>query len=446
MFRLYDVLEYRDTHSRRAHKELEATLFVPENVDFESILHPSRVHLADRARYFVHLTYRRMQQQERDPYLQASTVRLKAKYFRKLLTKLHYRRILDDLEEAGVVYVLRKLRRKRCYKYGFGPVITKSQPSFVRYFPRDRRLQGLIRRSLDKRNLIGQRCPICRRLSDDLRKVEILATEAKEWLRHHRKDLPNYDAHDLAIERIARGDFYCSPSETKRVHHNVTNLSRDCRQFLRVDGCRLVELDIANSQPLLVGLLCMQSIGANAPWGVSRKNKQDNRQNEEPLRCPVLRGIADADTLRYVEAGEQGKIYELLQDACVSRGVTLSRDEIKKRLFKRFFFIGYNIPNEPIVEVFKTEFPTIYDFVISKRKRHKSQLARIMQQMEAEIVIHGVLGRLQQIRPDDVFLTIHDSILTTQKNAKLAKQVMEEEFAKLGVNVLVKAKCPENHN
>lgn len=439
-FRLFDVLEYRDRYSRSAKRDLGTMLFVPENVDFEGIMDPSRVHLADRARYFLHLTYRQMQWQERDPFLPGSTVRLKAEYFRRLLTKRHYRRILDDLEAAGVIYVVRRMRKNKSYEYGFGPKITESRPGIVCYYPKDKRLRGLIRQSLDKRNAAGQQCLVCRRLSEDLRKVDILVTEAKESVRFERKDLTDFDPHDLAIDRISLGDFYCFPSKTGRVHHNITNLCRDSRRFLQFNRRRLVELDIANSQPLLVGLLCLQHDIKKYPLTHPGADMRRDGPHREPLRCPDPRDLAKLDVRRYVEAAERGQIYEHLQEALEKQGVILSRDEIKVRLFKRFFFIRFNIRDEPIVEVFRTEFPTIYDFVVSMRRNGKSQLAATMQRMEADIVIYGILARLQEMLPDEVFLTIHDSILTTPNNAKIAKKVMEQEFAKLGAEVMVKAK------
>src|SRR6202012_5546333 len=49
--------------------------------------------------------------------------------------------------------------------------------------------------------------------------------------------------------------FFAADKVTGRVYHNACNLNRDLRPFLRVDGRALVEVDISNSQPMLLHTL-----------------------------------------------------------------------------------------------------------------------------------------------------------------------------------------------
>ncbi len=57
------------------------------------------------------------------------------------------------------------------------------------------------------------------------------------------------------IRRIRDGDFFTIPDRYGRFHSNVTNLKKTLRPFLRYRESVLVNLDIANSQPVIFCLL-----------------------------------------------------------------------------------------------------------------------------------------------------------------------------------------------
>jgi hypothetical protein len=57
-----------------------------------------------------------------------------------------------------------------------------------------------------------------------------------------------------SIRMLMEGDFTFSTCHYGRVHTNITRLHRPLRSFLRIGGERLVNLDIANSQPLFLGM------------------------------------------------------------------------------------------------------------------------------------------------------------------------------------------------
>ena len=52
-----------------------------------------------------------------------------------------------------------------------------------------------------------------------------------------------------------------------------------------------------------------------------------------------------------------------------------------------------------------------------------------------------VVPRIMELRPDLFVSTIHDSILTTAGDAHLVRQVMLDEFARLGVSPQVKVEA-----
>src|SRR5208337_1883546 len=62
------------------------------------------------------------------------------------------------------------------------------------------------------------------------------------------------------IQRIKEGDFFSIPDRYGRFH---TNLKKTLRPFLRYHGSELVNLDIANSQPMVFCLLLVNLLSNN---------------------------------------------------------------------------------------------------------------------------------------------------------------------------------------
>ena len=65
------------------------------------------------------------------------------------------------------------------------------------------------------------------------------------------------------IRRIAEGDFFSIPDRYGRFHSNLTNLKTTLRPFLRYRDSDLVNLDIANSQPMIFCLLLVNLLSNN---------------------------------------------------------------------------------------------------------------------------------------------------------------------------------------
>ena len=65
------------------------------------------------------------------------------------------------------------------------------------------------------------------------------------------------------IRRIAKGDFFSIPDRYGRFHSNLTNLKKTLRPFLRYHDSTLVNLDIANSQPMIFCLLLVNLLSNN---------------------------------------------------------------------------------------------------------------------------------------------------------------------------------------
>jgi len=66
------------------------------------------------------------------------------------------------------------------------------------------------------------------------------------------------------------------------------------------------------------------------------------------------------------------------------------------------------------------------------------RLAHFAQKIESRFMFGRVVPRLMADRPESFVSTIHDSVLTTAGSGEYVRQVMLDEFAKLGVSPIVR--------
>lgn len=184
-----------------------------------------------------------------------------------------------------------------------------------------------------------------------------------------------------------------------RVHTVLTNSHKELRQYWRLDGQPLYELDIPNSNPLMIAAI----------------------MNE--------RGIGNP---KYTEICEKGLFYDLLAQ---HQGVV--RDVAKDGFMK--IFAKPKCINSTLA-IMKRLFPDVVAWTQDIRKHDYTRLSKVLQRRESKLVIYGVCDRIRRMDKRIGLFTIHDSILSTENNMDLIKQVMQEEFKAIGLSPQLKVK------
>lgn len=243
-------------------------------------------------------------------------------------------------------------------------------------------------------------------LFQNLQKVTIEPAAYDFINEEYREAVNKYNCNWISSDFIADKEwFFSSDKNTGRVFNNITNLSRDLRKFLRLDGKPVFEVDVANSQPLLLY--------------ASYENK------------------TGAEAQRYLQIVESGKFYELLQ--------ALTGEDDRKKIKVQFLTFLFSEEKDlakwklPIENAFAREFPELTAIIAAMRKADKDALWKKLQSLEASLIIGKVVPKCQALGLR--VLTIHDSLLTLEEDVKTVKALIEEVFASnLGVKVTVKTK------
>lgn len=141
----------------------------------------------------------------------------------------------------------------------------------------------------------------------------------------------------------------------------------------------------------------------------------------------------EGEVERYVKLCECGRFYDWMMER-------LRIPPAKRSGFKTKFFINvmFGKPQRSCHseewKLFARCFPHIAKLICEiKNEDGHPALARLLQRVESSLMINRVCRRLMKEHAEVPVLTIHDSILTTRKFVPLVRQVIEEEFARLGL-------------
>ena len=226
---------------------------------------------------------------------------------------------------------------------------------------------------------------------------------------------------DFVLISFLLKDFYVTPPmKTKRMFTNLTNLKREYRQFILLNGKPLMETDIVNSQPTFSVPLINQTL------------KELNGSNHVAQDMKLYENLATT-----------GKFYEALAKEA---GQDIS-DEEQRKLFKRefyekvFFSRVYKSDNK-IKTAFIRLFPSAYTAIKNIKKDDYAKFAVQLQNLEAEMMIYEVLATM--IKEGHDVLSIHDSLVVNNlESLRYAESLIQERFqTKYRMQIAFKSKVP----
>ncbi len=221
-------------------------VYVPANFDPEAILPPELRRYADCARYFLHriMWGQVMRRRAHDDY-----VPIKFDYLRAVIPDRVIKPLKIALKEAKVVECNDHYTEGvESLGYRLGPRCQNAQ--IVRVAIGDQATAEKLRasREAEKKKV---RLDVHKYLRAWYRRLGIDLPFALQLLSGH----PHYELVKLPAEQIAANDHSFTLCRYGRVHTDLTQCSRRVRPALRIGGQPLVEIDVACSQPLFLGLV-----------------------------------------------------------------------------------------------------------------------------------------------------------------------------------------------
>lgn len=201
------------------------------------------------------------------------------------------------------------------------------------------------------------------------------------------------------LDNIISKRFYfsCSPN-VNRVYYNVTALSGDLRKFLRHGSQELVCLDYSNFQPFLLIKFLREEYGDALP----------------------------DDVLRFIKLTSNGEFYNEMQQIIRKAGLKVKEESFKLDFFAQIFFSSQK-RRYKYRSVFDVAFPNVSEVITNLKKGDYKMLSVLLQRLESDIVISGVIRYLAIHFPDSFILPVHDAIICQESMEGIVKSVMEQE-------------------
>lgn len=231
----------------------------------------------------------------------------------------------------------------------------------------------------------------------DLYKVNIDYNSAKNWLNDNIETESQKISNLYSITKINNKNIDYSFDTFGRFHTSFTNLKKEIRHnFLTINGNKLKEIDIKNSQPFFLYILM----------------KENGFKDFDGFDMDVLNGVIYEKFIEYSKEN-------------------ISRKKMKSNLYSVLF--GRTMTTNKWNIIFKNKYPKVYDWIITYKKTNKNYkiIAQTLQVMESNFIFNKVINAIIYKYPKISLITVHDSIIFEEQYYDIIQKIFNEELSKL---------------
>ncbi len=225
------------------------------------------------------------------------------------------------------------------------------------------------------------------------------------------------------VNRINRKEVVAKrPVKDSRVYSLITNLNRELRALILLDGKKVAAIDIRNSQPLLASIIVRKY------WL--------EKQGELPI-----------DVVHYQESCEQGRFYDEFMN--VLKVPAELRGEFKKDFFKKVFFSKVIEKENMLKDMFIERYPNVWKCICDEKGGLYSitygDFAKKLQMVEATLIYDMV--NVELIKMGINAFNIFDSIyVSSQEDYLTAEKLLKQAFNAVGVKPTFNLEYKEHIN
>ncbi len=243
-----------------------------------------------------------------------------------------------------------------------------------------------------------------------------------------------------------------------RLHTTLTNMSSVLRPYLYAEGQgQLVSLDLANSQPFLLNLLldpifynpALQKhagVRGRLRWKeVGKEIRERNKERGGDIDIMLVNTLHEAEQQeldKFREWTSSGQFYQRLREAMAELGeeeanLAATLGAVKELIFLVLF--SKNNYSTPGKRAFTKIFPTVDKVVRLLKKGDHTALPRLLQTLEARLLLLRIGRQVAKALPQVPMLTVHDSLVVPLPHADQVQRLMETELAaQVGVAPCIK--------
>ncbi|HBE43102.1 MAG TPA: hypothetical protein DDW27_18230 [Bacteroidales bacterium] len=212
--------------------------------------------------------------------------------------------------------------------------------------------------------------------------------------------------------------FKVSPTNG-RLNTNFTRLPNELVCTLTIDGNHLVELDMANSQPLLAA-------GIFDPHPGVEQIMRSVIGNQLTTNIIGLQLSRSKDGIMYTDLVTSAEFYDYMMAKFTEKGIPfIDRDDFKDKLFTVFYGRNGSIHYSDGVKIFREEFPNVFRVFWAIKHGYHNQLPILLQIIESHTFLDCVCPQILRAYPNIPFITKHDSLLPVETLVNPVKEDFE---------------------
>ena len=217
--------------------------------------------------------------------------------------------------------------------------------------------------------------------------IKILSETIKDNRRKYLKNL-------IMITKLRDGDIFWDFDKHGRFHSNLTSLMKDIREnYLLIDGEPIHSLDIKTSQPFFLVQILKREWLVNGDPGIQQ----------------------------FIKLVETGDLYNHFIQRYPDKFT--DRKSVKPMVFKCLF--DEEKYNHVYKELFRSEFPVVYEFIENYHGNYGEPLWKTLQRMESQLIFGTIYPRIiNEIKGIKMF-TVHDSIHYPEKYHGRVKKIWD---------------------
>ena len=395
-------------------QSVDISVWHPENLDVDALLERYGQRVGEGVLWLGHCIYTQLTDNAR--CRDTGQVPLMAKYLHKIIGRHHVEAVRQAAlwpAMSSVTAVYRAGVRSQAYRilspYDRARLVCRqiTDPGLrhnIRKWCAER--TGLMWQRIQRHETLVD-AAVCSHLWRNLQRIQI---DAK--IDFGESFHPSYQ---IAVEHIQEREFWFTVDDYGRVHTNVTNLPKALRHFLAVDGKRLVDVDVSESQPLFLGVAIARfnsrqtetvQRGARGTEGGQEGRQQqaessrgapslmfdDNMIDKNPQLVGELdRRRLPADVRRYLELCEARGLYQAVADR-----LGKTREEAKRSVMVAF----YDRPSHcnAVSMVLAELFPSVMEAMRCIKRGDYRRLAHFAQRIESAFMFGRVVPRIIELR------------------------------------------------
>lgn len=422
-------------------------IYLPTNLDLEADVEGFNKNYIEKYQWIIHTVLHQGYKTEKSF---GGYVNLSQQILRRFIGERYCTEVLSQLENSGIIKINKKY----------------SANNFSMSYSLTEKYHGSEIKSVDftgskavkyiyKINNYNRKClqtylktPVIEQLYKNVFKVDIDEERATEYLNflkaEEKVNEEQYIVGKMAIENISNKDekyFFTVDEPTGRVYHPIANCPRYIRKFLSHNGQQLIQIDVANCQPMLFIPMLKEYFGKKEAENSYLTDSNTNYTYDiSTILSPYVETSTNNisysdnnlpdDVTRYIDKCSTGMFYEdLMQEFDIP---VSERNYFKKEFFGKIFFSQLHRKWEyDLAKKFRNIYPNVYKAVLWYKQKNHADLPIKLQSIESSIIINGVCAKITaENTPDSMpfFCSVHDCIVCLEENVGYIKKLLENEL------------------